>query len=319
MKARKNKGSYTSHSRWFDIFRQSLYSYHVHSHDIAGSVKRSIDNARQVERRLKDLLGVNTGNLDVLEIGPGQYLSQTIYFALHNRVTAIDLDVIIQNPKLSGYARMLRVNGARRTLKTLGRRTMGIDRRYRSELFRQLGCTSAPELKVMQMDATETSFADNTFDLVYSRAVFHHLPDPAKAVAEINRIVRPGGAAYIALHPYTNPTGCLDTRLLSGDIAALGMWPHLRSESSGLVRSNAYLNKLRIPDWRRLFSQKAPEVKVLLPPYVPDCTAVAASLHNQGQLKEYSVEELTAGEFVALWKKPASDIAPIPESNGFSN
>ena len=43
-------------------------------------------------------------------------------------------------------------------------------------------------------DAAELSFADNSFDLVISQNVFHHIPNWQKAVSEIQRVLRPGGS-----------------------------------------------------------------------------------------------------------------------------
>jgi SAM-dependent methyltransferase len=40
-------------------------------------------------------------------------------------------------------------------------------------------------------------FADSSFDLVYSRYVFEHLPDPASALREIARVLAPGGRCVI--------------------------------------------------------------------------------------------------------------------------
>ena len=42
-------------------------------------------------------------------------------------------------------------------------------------------------------DAESLPFDDNTFDLVYSNGVIHHTPNTGKAVAEIHRVLKPGG------------------------------------------------------------------------------------------------------------------------------
>jgi len=42
-------------------------------------------------------------------------------------------------------------------------------------------------------DATELSFADEKFDLVVSSECVEHTPDPAKAVLEMLRVLKPGG------------------------------------------------------------------------------------------------------------------------------
>jgi SAM-dependent methyltransferase len=46
---------------------------------------------------------------------------------------------------------------------------------------------------VLQRDATSLDFPDGTFDVVYSFGVLQHIPEVQKAVAEIHRVLRPGG------------------------------------------------------------------------------------------------------------------------------
>jgi SAM-dependent methyltransferase len=56
----------------------------------------------------------------------------------------------------------------------------------------------AAGVRVIEMDATRLAFPDATFDLVYSFNVFEHLPDPAATFAELTRVLRPGGAAFVS-------------------------------------------------------------------------------------------------------------------------
>src|SRR6266581_9174520 len=49
-------------------------------------------------------------------------------------------------------------------------------------------------------DAEHLSFADESFDLVYSHGVLHHTPDTTCAVREIHRVLRPGGRAIVMLY-----------------------------------------------------------------------------------------------------------------------
>ena len=54
------------------------------------------------------------------------------------------------------------------------------------------------ELRVS--DAESLPFEDGTFDLVYSYGVLHHSPDTEQAVAEVRRVLKPGGKALVMVY-----------------------------------------------------------------------------------------------------------------------
>lgn len=56
------------------------------------------------------------------------------------------------------------------------------------------------EADLRAADAEALPFPDSSFDLVYSWGVLHHTPDTAKALAEVRRVLRPGGEARIMLY-----------------------------------------------------------------------------------------------------------------------
>ncbi|MGE0142609.1 MAG: class I SAM-dependent methyltransferase [Planctomycetota bacterium] len=106
------------------------------------------------------------------------------------------------------------------------------------ELIATKGLTNC---SVMEHSALELPFEDGSFDTVHSWDFLHHVPDLPRAVAEIARVVRPGGR-YVATEP----------NLLNPSI----FWYHLRRRVEwGLFSKNQF----RIP---RLLRKHGFEVKL---------------------------------------------------------
>lgn len=53
-------------------------------------------------------------------------------------------------------------------------------------------------------NAEGLEFPDEIFDVVYSFGVLHHTPDIEKSVAELRRVLKPGGTAYVMLYHRTS-------------------------------------------------------------------------------------------------------------------
>jgi SAM-dependent methyltransferase len=289
-------------------FRELERLYRIYSLNVPRNVEERIKDVRRAESLINEQLGVELRDLDILEIGPGQFLSQMIYFGRQNRVVGIDLDVIVQGFDPIGYARMIRHNGVKRIAKTVFRKVLGIDARNKAELKRQLQLPSVPKMRVHRMDACKLEFADSSFDCAYSRSVFHHLPRPQAAIDEIVRVLRRGGCAYVSFHLYTSQTGSLDPNVLVQREDEIGAWPHLRERFRNSVRSTSYLNQLRLEEWRQLFTERMPGVE-----FIYNRAAAAANserleraaikLQSRGELLEYSLDELLTFEVIAFWKK----------------
>ena len=55
-------------------------------------------------------------------------------------------------------------------------------------------------VRLLQMDAADLKFADNSFDIVYAPYVISVVPDPLAVVREMQRVCRPGGKIVILNH-----------------------------------------------------------------------------------------------------------------------
>jgi SAM-dependent methyltransferase len=69
-----------------------------------------------------------------------------------------------------------------------------------SRALRVFGCSGA----VRQGDATSLDFPDGAFDVVYAFGVLHHIPDAERAVAEIRRVLKPGGELLVMFYNRTS-------------------------------------------------------------------------------------------------------------------
>jgi SAM-dependent methyltransferase len=282
------------------------WSLHLgHTKHAKENVSALLHQASDANTKISQLLGTPVVGCDMLEIGPGQQLVQLAYFARNNEVVGIDLDLIVQSLTFKSCMKMAATNGWLRTCKTVGRKLARIDARMRAELLSQLDLSEIPELRVQQMDAARMEFPKNRFDVVFSRAVFEHLPDPRAVLSEVKRVLKPGGVMFIVLHLYTSDSGCHDARIFAGDRRSVPFWSHLRAEHQHTVRPNSYLNKLRLAEWRQVFESTLPGSQVVALCDAQDVERQELrKLRSLGELPTYSDEELLTVTVEATWEKP---------------
>jgi SAM-dependent methyltransferase len=77
---------------------------------------------------------------------------------------------------------------------------------YRDSGFQAFGADvilpeKHPFLKPIPKDSYRIPFDDNTFDLVFSNSVLEHVQDLTSALAEISRVLKPGGAGLHLFPP----------------------------------------------------------------------------------------------------------------------
>ncbi len=255
------------------------------------------------KERVREHTGVALEGKKGLDIGPGQQLGCLRCFAVANDMIAIDTDFIVQHDTPFEYARMIQSAGAMRAIKTLGRRALGVDAHLERELARALGLSELPRAPVHRMSATAMTFTDATFDFAYSHSVFEHIDDPAAALREVTRVLKPGGVAYISVHQYSSHSGQHDPQILTMHEPRPPLWPHLRPALQHTVHPNAFINRWSLGQWRSLFDEVMPGAKVLLDRQ-EGLRDGLAELRAQGELRDYSDDELLTLNVAAVWRKP---------------
>jgi SAM-dependent methyltransferase len=262
--------------------------------DISAQVREHLSRMNAARAAIEAALGEALSGKDILEIGPGQQLRQTRYFAADNNVVAIDLDEVIEGFNLAALVRALRVNGPVRFSKTLARKALGIDRRFVAELAKQLPATRAGRPKVMRRDASATGLGSRSFDCVMSFSVFEHLPDPQAVLHEIVRLLRPGGVSHHIVHIYTSDSGAHDVRTFKRSRAAFPYWCHLQPEKAH-----------PLGQWIALFEHCCPDADIrCFRDSDPQMLAALSQLRAQGLLADYSDQELLTSALQVTWKKP---------------
>jgi len=92
---------------------------------------------------------------------------------------------------------------------------------------RLAACAPVPELRVA--DTQSLPFADASFDVATANHMLYHVPDRARALAELARVLRPGGRLIASTHPWTHLIELRELVARSGLRTA--MLPVGRSES----------------------------------------------------------------------------------------
>ena len=185
-----------------------------------------------------------------------------------------------QGIDLANYA----LNGARATGVDLTPRHVELARAH----LEALGLSGT----VVHGDAEALPFDDASFNRVSSNGVLHHTPDMARALAEVRRVLRPGGEATIivynrrSLHFWVEQflhEGIMRRKLLrEGSMAGV--------LSAGVERSSIEARPLvRVyspGELRRMLRDAGfAEVQVQVRHFLPSDTFVTLALHRRGRLR----------------------------------
>jgi SAM-dependent methyltransferase len=101
---------------------------------------------------------------------------------------------------------------------------------------------------MVHMDITDMTFEDASFDVVYCSHVLEHIPDDRKALAELHRVLKPGGWAILQV-PIVRERTEEDPSVTSVEerLARFGQGDHVRAYG---------------PDYRERLAQAGFEVTV---------------------------------------------------------
>lgn len=291
--------------RWSEAARQVRFAFRRRA-VARDEVNVQLQRLRRDQARIRLLLGRELRGLDVLEVGPGQHCARARALGLHNRVTAVDLDEVLLGLDPVALARAVRANGPGRVLKTLARKALGVDRAVARAWADALQTPALPAPRLVRADVcAELPFAPASFDVVVSWSVFEHLPDPARALEQVVKALRPGGVLCIGVHLFTSNTGHHDIRAFTGAGAALPPWAHLRPSTRHLVQPSSVLNGWRLQQWRETFDRLAPGFIEFKERYGEEERLRAALTPElRAQLQGYDDEELLTADAFFLWRKP---------------
>lgn len=202
----------------------------------------------------------------VLEIGPGANLGSLFCFAASGVAQPAGVDVEpLRPPGRSFYAALYDYLACVEGFSWW--RYFATARVYPGAWFPPCATREAMDSVLARIDyrapvtADALPFPDGSFDLVYSVAVLEHVPKPAETVAEIRRVLRPGGLAIheidVKHHGSEDPLAFLSW----SDEAYLeraepyGEGRSLSGILEGSWQGEVFTNRLRQSDWRELFDR----------------------------------------------------------------
>ena len=107
-------------------------------------------------------------------------------------------------------------------------------------------------ISFQEADVAALPFADARFDVVTSRYSAHHYADPARALAEARRVLRPGGR-FLLVDTVAPEDGALDTFYNAVE----------------LLRDFSHVRNCRISEWTRMMQAVGFSVETLLEGTIP--------------------------------------------------
>ncbi len=192
--------------------------------------------------------GIDLYNSNILEIGSGKYSLLTgLYWKYMNVKKYIGIDKFC-NPFLSKDWEEMYKSKINLLPRILGNK----------DLYEILDNDSWNKLnefiEIYKDDFLNIKLKENTFDFVYSSAVFEHIEKPEDTISALYNVLKPGGLTYhnIDLRPHSahkqNPIDILRYSTTDWKAKTLNSY------------NWQYLNRLRSSDWIELFETNGFEI-----------------------------------------------------------
>jgi ubiquinone/menaquinone biosynthesis C-methylase UbiE len=181
--------------------------------------------------------------------------------------------------------------------------------RYHGALARAFGRPlPTRKIKLHVMDAECLEFPDNSFDLIVSAAVWEHVRDVRSATREVNRVLAPGGLAYIqvAMFPALQGGHHAEWHDLSpGSIRTIRPWDHIRKHPRPLP---LFCNGWAESQYREVFDTETEMVE-----WAPGSLRGGEYLTPElrSELSNYSNRDLLL-PFIDVWTRKRAAVVKQP-------
>lgn len=241
------------------IQRLSSYLSLIRSYKagVFGNPKEEILYHHELCKIINTYIQGDLENATILDFGCGQKATQAILFKVDGaKVFGIDIEVPTFKLSFSRLLLTKKLNGFERLLKSLGRHFL-FDKRFfyqLAEIYKK--CLPLKSFnRICIMDCEMVGFPDDLFDFIHSAWVFEHIKNVDATIAEVNRILKTTGIAYISVHLYPCLSGghCLEWKNPDKhQPPRIPAWNHLRKNKFPV---NTYLNILRLANYQKIFSR----------------------------------------------------------------
>jgi SAM-dependent methyltransferase len=244
---------------------------------------RSQAEREMADRRERDLSPYldTTRPLRILDVANGRLRPQyALLKAAGHNITGIDL---VNRPQEST------TNRAYRVARWL----------YRWNLGLPAGSTDGKGLTCGNVG--ELPYRPNTFDLAVSAAAFEHFLDVPAVVAELHRVIRPGGLAWISIHLFASLSGGHNVTFSEVPMrrmpAGVEPWDHLRKRC---LPFSVPLNEWRRDQYLSAFSER---FEILSHYCALREGAEMLTPEIEAELAEYGRDELTCATVVIVARR----------------